>query len=64
MSEALYCDCDTEYEDDHHANCLVGAIYDVAQELKLLRLGAIKDLKDNVSTNLEGIGIILANTAT
>jgi len=55
MSEALYCDCDPEYEDDHNSNCLVGAIYEVAQELKLLRLEAIEDLKNKVQTSLENI---------
>jgi len=64
MSEALYCDCDPEYEDNHNPNCLVGAIYEVAQELKLLHIEGIKDLKDKVDTNLENIGITLDSMVT
>jgi len=47
MSEALYCECDIDLH-GHQPHCLVGAVYEVAEELSLLRQEAIEDLKNKV----------------
>ena len=63
MGLEVYCECDIDFE-GHQPHCLVGAVYEVAHELKLLHIEGIKDLKDKVDTNLGNIGITLDNIVT